>query len=682
MREADQQNHGRLNMMIAQLHDDHDVRERENPFRPYLLARSLYEVLWVMEPEQQVADVLFEHLSNAMVAQLPDYFAAIREVFESNGVEVRLLARPSALNRGERLELARQATAQRLASVDGQANGVLQTADGTLAANLHPHEISQDILASLERMLDAIPRTLPVLPVAASSDDVDLRLLALQNFVSDMLGQGKPHRALPDHDLGFPLLTDLVSDGAAQDPAPPPELVPASLSLVARLNEYQQIAASGQAIQANLTADQNQLFALRDQLDAEKTTPLERVTIDVITSLFAFILGDEQIAATIRTQIGRLQIPFLKAAILMPELLRQENHPARQLLNRMGSVALGIESNTLLGQHLADEIGRIVLKILQEFHDDMAIFSHCLRELNEFIAQQLRHADPDTTVSIEAIEETEENSILLIKTTIALRNLLAPLAIDRRLSDFVLQHWVRVLVHAFWHQPPAMDTAASSDTPSATLPQPYSEVIAELVWSVQEKDAGERRALLQLLPNLVHRLKSGLQLIRLPEAEVKQTLDILFAMHAQILRGTMPDGADKGMSLDALRHHFSRLVLRRGNVSGVEDDADNTDRLSSASDAAVPDADTEWLKQMCVGTSIERWSGQDYQIGRLVWVGPKRTLFMFKIEQDPKPVVYVAENLIKALREGSVRLIEYAPVFDRAVESLLIGAESIQPHLD
>ena len=201
MRDVDQLNHGRLNMMIAQLHDDYEVRERENPFRPYLMARSLYEVLWVMEPEQQVADVLFEHLSNAMVAQLPDYFTAIREVFESNGVEVRLLARPSALNREERLELARQATAQRQASVHGPASGIPRAEDGTLAANLHPHAISQDILASLERVLDAIPKTLPVLPAGASSDEVDLRLLALQNFVSDMLGQSKPHRALPDHDL-------------------------------------------------------------------------------------------------------------------------------------------------------------------------------------------------------------------------------------------------------------------------------------------------------------------------------------------------------------------------------------------------------------------------------------------------------------------------------------------------
>ena len=35
LRDADQQSLGRLNLMIAQLHDEHDVRERENPFRPY-----------------------------------------------------------------------------------------------------------------------------------------------------------------------------------------------------------------------------------------------------------------------------------------------------------------------------------------------------------------------------------------------------------------------------------------------------------------------------------------------------------------------------------------------------------------------------------------------------------------------------------------------------------------------
>jgi hypothetical protein len=102
LRDADQQSLGRLNLMIAQLHDDHQVRERENPFRPYLMARALHDVLCDMTSSADVCTMLFDHMSAALAAQLPEYFTAIRAVFESNGVQVRLLARPSALSRSHR----------------------------------------------------------------------------------------------------------------------------------------------------------------------------------------------------------------------------------------------------------------------------------------------------------------------------------------------------------------------------------------------------------------------------------------------------------------------------------------------------------------------------------------------------------------------------------------------------
>mgnify|MGYP001951990192 FL=1 len=86
LRDADQQSLGRLNLMIAQLHDEHDVRERENPFRPYLMARALYDVLCEMNSNSNVCAMLFDHLSGALAEQLPEYFSAIRDVFESNGV--------------------------------------------------------------------------------------------------------------------------------------------------------------------------------------------------------------------------------------------------------------------------------------------------------------------------------------------------------------------------------------------------------------------------------------------------------------------------------------------------------------------------------------------------------------------------------------------------------------------
>src|ERR1035437_7957084 len=102
MREADDENLSRLNIMIAQLHGHDDVKERENPFRPYLIALSLHEALRETVSDETVAKILFDYLSNALANHLSEYYAAIRTVFESSGVHARLFTRPSRMVKHQR----------------------------------------------------------------------------------------------------------------------------------------------------------------------------------------------------------------------------------------------------------------------------------------------------------------------------------------------------------------------------------------------------------------------------------------------------------------------------------------------------------------------------------------------------------------------------------------------------
>ncbi len=42
-------------------------------------------------------------------------------------------------------------------------------------------------------------------------------------------------------------------------------------------------------------------------------------------------------------------------------------------------------------------------------------------------------------------------------------------------------------------------------------------------------------------------------------------------------------------------------------------------------------------------------------------------------------MIFLRSALIEAMEGGSLRPIEYAPVYDRAVESLMAGAEQLSP---
>ena len=92
---------GRVNLTIAMMHNDSDARERENPFRPYLLARSLYEALRELMWEESQSKLLYDTLGQAMALRLPGFYAGILEVFEAGGVTARLTARPSAMTRAD-----------------------------------------------------------------------------------------------------------------------------------------------------------------------------------------------------------------------------------------------------------------------------------------------------------------------------------------------------------------------------------------------------------------------------------------------------------------------------------------------------------------------------------------------------------------------------------------------------
>ncbi|UUZ52779.1 DUF1631 domain-containing protein [Massilia sp. H-1] len=75
LRDAEMSPLGRVNLTIAVMHNDTTTRERENPFRPYLLARALHDALRELMWEEAQSKLLFEALGLAMAKRLPGFYA-------------------------------------------------------------------------------------------------------------------------------------------------------------------------------------------------------------------------------------------------------------------------------------------------------------------------------------------------------------------------------------------------------------------------------------------------------------------------------------------------------------------------------------------------------------------------------------------------------------------------------
>jgi len=657
MRDTDPENLGRINLIIAQIHGDHDVRERENPFRPYLLARSLHEVLAGMVKDDAVARLLFSTLAEIMLQRLPNFYAGIREVFESNGIRSRLLARPASMTRRQREML------------DGNVGfniGQVTPEPGDPA--LARREAEMRIQAGLQRLAET--RKGEGADTALPTGETIEQRVALQDFVWQMFQGQRPAAARPG---APPLAEPEVVAARTRTGSLPPDFA------VELIRLQRQSAQSRDSLE-----ERTRLSALRDRMESANVAPRDRMVAEVVSLLFEYVFQDEQIPRELRHDLYRLQVPFLRAALLTPELTQQPMHPARVFLNRLASVAAALDPANDGDQKIAAEISLTINRILEQFEDDMVVFTNCLEDFEEFMVSHYRSAGPAGKDRVAAMEEAERTSVYRYNLENTLRDLLPPFEMDSRVHEFVAATWTRVLARLL-----------ALDSEGGDLMSQYRNVLPELVWSVQPKlTTPDRSALMKLLPDLVRRLKQGLELAGIPDDEARRALDHLADVHMQILRMAARSGSKPSMALEEVYQHFAMLQVCEGSYLWAESEplqvlsetvhAAFAGRGATAhlqvQNEAIPAlaTDQEWMAQMQLGIGADVQVGEDFELARLSWISEQRSLFLFALERGGEPFVYSGTSLLKGMRDGHVRPLEAVPLFERAVESLVAGAGRVQ----
>lgn len=605
LRDADELSLGHLNLIIAQMHGDSEVRERENPFRPYLLARALYDALYAMVQDEAQSKLLFDTLSQAMTAELGDFYTRLREVFESRGIRSRLLARPSVLTRREQERLAWQRAATGQADADQAMRQRVARLDG-LQQQMQPGQELQELV----------------------------------------FGMFNP-------------------SGIRRGARPAPD--PLRLQLDGALRQLQREHANGGAAP-------HAPLALRERLANLPPGP-ERVTVELVGMLFEFILNDAILPQALRGQLCRLHVPFLRAVLQDQSVLQDAGHPVRRLLDRFGSAAACLGADAALSQPLHGEVQRLVQQLLQHYEHDAADFSEAALALDGFLAGLLRECDQQLRRCMPAFERAVQAAPRLALAADALRGRLETVKVDRRMVDFITGTWVQVMVHTQGRQPD------------------YGKLLPELVWSAQEKVAPEERAaLMKMLPELGRQLRAGLAAIGMPEAAAQAALDQLVSLHMDVLSNKLPPATTPRLGIAALRERFGGAGPEQPSAGAAGADAlPGQGQFSAefalhgiaatvASDPAlapVSPYDEEWLQWARAGNGFELLSDGSYLPLRLGAVAARNAGFLFTAPGQAAPLVYSRPALLAAMRDGSLRPLEYAPLFERAVESLMTGAESL-----
>ena len=257
-----------------------------------------------------------------------------------------------------------------------------------------------------------------------------------------------------------------------------------------------------------------------DELKKKAETKGEKATIEIVALMFQAILAEERIPPGIRVWFARLQMPVLRLALEDPDFFGTTSHPARLLIDRMGSCVMGFDSAGVQGNAMELEIKRIVQVIEQYPETGKKVYQIVYEEFQKFLSKYLTEQGSNQKV-VSVAQQVEQKETLAIQYTIEMRNMLKDMPVRDEIRDYLFKVWAEVLaVAAVRKGPQHADTLTLKK--SAT----------DLVWAASAKpNRADRAKVIQELPNLLLRLRSGMTLLAMPpseqEAHIKRVSDTL-----------------------------------------------------------------------------------------------------------------------------------------------------------
>ena len=434
----------------------------------------------------------------------------------------------------------------------------------------------------------------------------------------------------------------------------------------------------------------NFIWNNREQLRAAAPNHVDRITIDIVAMLFDQILADDKLPNDIKLLIGRLQMPVLRVALSDPAFFASRAHPARRLIDRISSCAIGYERAGSSNERFFKIVEELVLEVLRSAEDDSELYESLLNRFEAFLEQEKAQEDNDIVgKAADLLERAETREVLGINATIQINKLLFGLDIDPLVRNFLLDTWSQVIAEA---------ACNSSDPEHDEQVATYKQVVMDLVWSTQPKNSPERRRdLVALLPKLIGAIRRGMQLIGHPPGKETEFFAGLMQLHSEAVRTVGAETLPR-INIEQFAERLKELVFRQeiavselahGELTVSSEQAE---RILAEQNVAIDfvkpairegqialDIDDATLNEWVTGLERGHWlsmnvEGEFCKV-RLAWVSPLKTFYLFSSHQNKRGHSFSAETLRQMFRNGDLTRIEDENLIERSVRSVMTELE-------
>lgn len=448
-----------------------------------------------------------------------------------------------------------------------------------------------------------------------------------------------------------PLAPQALADGAAHAARMRPV---ASAQLFDYLAGLQKAMFEGHA---GVTApDPALLGKIKQQTPPGALSAVDGNTIDLLSMVFDVIFSDRHIAPEIKSLIGFLQVPVLKAALLDQDFFFNDTHPARRMIDVLAKSSAGWDPQDGARDPLFQALKRNVDRVQREFDQQMSVFSDVVSELEAFIRDDEAAAIGGLAAPIDSALRQEKlgQARRAAQTEVALR--IGTGEVVAFVETFLENRWVPVLTIAYARaeaQPQAVSSAL--------------QTMDDLIWSVKPKITPEqRKELIAKLPSMLARLNKWLNLIEWEDSDRLQFFAELAECHASIVRA--PVNLSPERQLELALEVAQKAAERR------------LEKQANAKPEPPPDEFVERLAQLQSGMWLEfaQPDGSRKKV-KLAWVSPMRSLYIFTTRDRQESFSISDQDLAQALREQRASVVPLAGVVDRALTQALEGMVANDP---
>ena len=650
-----------LTQRIARALNMPALGDRDNPFHPLRYCRALGDAVDKVGFKGDERKTVVKAFDAALQSPLVTMYAELNKQLEEQGVqEVAATAFRNTVA-GFRNTMAGTGRVTQAGQVTGTITGA--TAEQLLSALYHRMQVQPVGVAS-----GAVP-AMP--PAGAMFERVD---------------------AIPSAASGFPITGSAGAVPIA--PGVPVQFAAIEPALLASINEVQRLNAlatmTGRNGAAAAAISERDEHHLRQHVAEKATRQVDKLTIELVGMLFDRIHQDKHIPAEIKTALSRLQFPIMKVALADAELFVSPVQPARRLMDRIASTAVGWLPEGEENVRYLAEVNRAINTVLVAINEGPTIFEKALDEFEKYLSEERVRDDDPVTRAKRALEEAETREVMAINAAIGIRRAFDGLQIESYLRDFLLEVWVKVLV-----------AATLRERTQADFARKFRDAVSDLIWSVQPKiNPDDRKRLVKTIPAVLNTLREGLQLIELPTAQMQEFFGKLMASHAQAVKALeVAYGTGAPLDQSAMRRRIdevkieepppaqpdepqqhltitaeivrSAVAANHAEVNVLEEALtvapEEMISVEELSDEAIDAMIEGWQR----GSWFDLWTGQQTERVRLRWVSPRRNFYLFTSAETGKAHSLAPLFLRGYVRAGRIRSAEKAPLFERVVGDLM-----------